>query len=232
MIERNANILNYSGAIEEVTSRGGWVVRMGDSTMTRLPPMERVIDYPFTLSKSYAMDLYLISECRAYIGMQSGIYSIAFMFQRPMILANMASWFYPFPHMQGDIGVLKHVYSKSRKRFLSVREWMSEGLHATSFRELDEDFVLYENDAEELKAAVKEFFDRDGNVEPTPLQREYNELRISRGREILSKPIRPQDGIRDQQQRYRLASQFEPAIGLISEHYLRRNWNRDVRNQT
>jgi putative glycosyltransferase (TIGR04372 family) len=231
MTERNANILNYTEAIEEVTRRGGWVLRMGDSTMKRLPAMERVIDYPFTASKSYAMDLYLISECRAYIGMQSGIYSIAFMFQRPMILANMASWFYPFPHMKGDIGVLKHVYSKSKKRFLSVREWMSLDLHATSFRELDDDFVLHENDPEELTAAVREFFDRNGNGEPTALQREYNDLRISRGREILSKPIRPQDGIRDQHQRYRLASQLEPAIGLVSDEYLRKNWHRDARNQ-
>lgn len=230
MTERNSDILNYSEAIEEVTRRGGWVLRMGDSTMKRLPAMERVIDYPFTASKSYAMDLYLLSECRAYIGMQSGIYSIAFMFRRPMILANMASWFYPFPHMKGDIGVLKHVYSKSKKRFLSVREWMSLDLHATSFRELDDDFVLHENDPEELSAAVREFFDRNGNGEPTPLQREYNELRISRGREILSKPIRPQDGIRDQHQRYRLASQLEPAIGLISDEYLRKNWHGDARN--
>jgi len=72
MDERNASIGNYLEAIREVTSRGGWVVRMGDASMTRLPPMERVIDYPFTPSKSYAMDLYLIAECRAYIGMQSG----------------------------------------------------------------------------------------------------------------------------------------------------------------
>jgi len=61
-----------------------------------------------------------------------------------MVMTNMASWFYPFPHRQGDIGVLKHVYSRSRGRFLSVREWMMESLQATSFRELDEDFELYE----------------------------------------------------------------------------------------
>ena len=30
---RNPNILNYIPAIKEITSRGGWVVRMGDNTM-------------------------------------------------------------------------------------------------------------------------------------------------------------------------------------------------------
>ena len=219
MVERNASILNYSEAIKEVTCRGGWVIRMGDSTMSKLPVMERVVDYPFTPSKSYAMDLYLLSECRAYIGMQSGIYSVAFMFQRPMVITNMASWFYPFPHMPGDIGVLKHVYSKSKKRFLSVREWMSEGLQATSFRELDDDFVLHENTPDELRAAVKECFDRGENVDPTPLQREYNELRISRGHEILSKPIRPQDGIKAAQLLQAILGQTRDLDSLLDEAF-------------
>ena len=34
---RNADIGNYLGAIKEITQRGGWVVRMGDPTMTKLP---------------------------------------------------------------------------------------------------------------------------------------------------------------------------------------------------
>ena len=93
MVERNATIANYVDAIREITAREGWVVRMGDPTMTRLPPMSKVIDYPFTASKSYAMDLYLISECRFYIGMQSGIYDVAMLLQRPMIITNMAGWF-------------------------------------------------------------------------------------------------------------------------------------------
>lgn len=230
MTERNASIANYVEAIREITSRGGWVIRMGDPTMTRLPPMDQVIDYPFTPSKSYAMDLYLISECRSYIGMQSGIYSIAFMFQRPMILANMASWFYPFPHRSGDVGVLKHVYSKSRQRFLSVREWMMEPFNATSFSLLGNDYVLYENEPAELRATVREFLDRGGNGEPTALQREYTELRLSRGRALLEQPIVPHDAFWDMHQRYRLASQLESAVGLISDDFLQKNWARSARN--
>ena len=193
--------------------------------------MERVIDYPFTPSKSYAMDLYLICKCRAYIGMQSGIYDVAMLFQRPMIIANMASWFYPFPHKRGDIGVLKHIYSKSRQRFLSVREWMAEPFNATSFSSLGNDYVLYENDPEELRAAVQEFFDRDGNGDPTLLQHEFNELRLLRGRALLGKPIVADDSFADLHQRYRLASRLESAIGVISDDYLQKNWARDSRKR-
>ena len=127
---RNGSMDNYIGAIEEVTSRGGWVVRMGDASMKRLPAMERVIDYPFTEAKSGLMDVYLISECRAYIGVHSGILSVAMLFQRPIILTNMTNWGVVVPPKKGDIGLLKHVYSKSRNRFLSVREWVAEGPRA------------------------------------------------------------------------------------------------------
>ena len=39
---RNAKIENYTRAIERIVERGGWVIRMGDATMTKLPEMERV----------------------------------------------------------------------------------------------------------------------------------------------------------------------------------------------
>lgn len=228
--ERNASIANYIEAIKEVTARGGWVVRMGDPTMTRLPPMERVIDYPFTRSKSYAMDLYLINECRVFIGMQSGIYDVAMLFQRPAIHTNMASWIFPFPARRGDVGVMKHVYSKSRQCFLSVREWMNEPFKAVFFNAPGDDYVFHENDPAELRAAVREFFDRDGNGEPTPLQRECNELRLSRGRELLNKPIIANNPVYDLYQRYRVASRLDSSIGLISDNYLQKNWTRDARN--
>ena len=68
---RNADILNYVPAIKELINRGFWVVRIGDSTMKRLPNLKNVIDYPFTDFKSSAMDLYLIKKCHFYIGMQA-----------------------------------------------------------------------------------------------------------------------------------------------------------------
>ena len=73
---RNCNISNYIGAIKEITRRGGWVVRMGDPTMTKLPILERVIDYPFTLSRSAVMDLYLLKECSFFIGTSTGIFEL------------------------------------------------------------------------------------------------------------------------------------------------------------
>jgi len=234
--ERNANILNYIGAIKEITSRGGWVVRMGDATMTKLPIMERVIDYPFTEEKSALMDVYLISECRVYIGMMSGIYDVARLFQRPMIMTNMNNWMWTFPINRGDLGVMKHVYSKSKKRFLTVREWLLEPWLAVSFsHKVGDDYVFYENTPSELSTVVKEFFERGDDWELTPLQRQFAELRLRRGKEIISEVMFDPDDIApafhedaanyDVVERYRLASRLDSAVGTLGTEFLQENWD-------
>ena len=42
---RNVNPLDYMKACNVVTQAGGWVFRMGDSSMTKLPQMPQVIEY-------------------------------------------------------------------------------------------------------------------------------------------------------------------------------------------
>jgi putative glycosyltransferase (TIGR04372 family) len=141
--ERNANIMNYIDAIEEVTRLGGWVIRMGDTTMTKLPTMEHVIDYPFTEFKNPLMDVYLISECRVYMGMTTGILDVAVLFQRPLITTNMTAWLYPGLLKRGDTCLFKHVYSKSRNRFLSIREWLAEPFDAQYFLTGGDDYIYF-----------------------------------------------------------------------------------------
>ena len=237
--ERNASIHNYIGAIEEVTRRGGWVVRMGDASMTKLPAMERVIDYPFTKVKSALMDVYLISQCSLYIGMISGIYDVARLFQRPMIMTNMTNWLVAFPQLRSDLGVMKHIYSKSRDRFLTVREWLAEPWDAVAHsHELGDDYVFYENTSDELRAIVTEFFDRGDNWEATPLQRQFNDLRVRRGRELLSETIYSVDDVQlyyrenvveyDVMNRYRLASRLDSAVGMLGSEFLLQNLDSSV----
>lgn len=236
--ERNANILKYIGAIEEITSRGGWVVRMGDASMTRLPVMEQVIDYPFTGVKSALMDIYLISQCRFYIGMVSGIYSVAELFQRPMITMNLCNWLQA-PQKRGDVAIFKHVYSISRKRFLTIPEWLSEPWSAVSYsHKLGEDYVFYENNPDELRAPIREFFNRDNDWRPTELQCKFTKLRILRGREMIGNVLISEKEVTqyfrkdvvnyDLAERYRLASRLDSAIGVLGAEFLEQNWAFDT----
>ena len=217
---RNATIANYFEAIKEITRRGGWVVRMGDASMTRLPQMERVIDYPFTAAKSAMMDLYLIKECRFYIGMLSGILDLAMLFQRPMLVVNMCSWLLAFPPKRSDLGLFKHVYSKKLKRFLSPFEWprLAWGGHSTFSPE--EEYEFHENTPEELRAVVVEYLDRPENWVHSPLQKEFNALRINGARELLRSEFNPGDNFADMLARYRLASRLESVQGTLGAGFL------------
>lgn len=239
--ERNATISNYIDAIKEITGRGGWVVRMGDASMTRLPEIDRVIDYPFTPSKSALMDVYLISQCRLYIGMSSGIYDVARLFQRPMIMTNMNNWLMTYPIKKEDLGIAKHVYSKSRGRFLSLREWIAEPWSAVAFSHpIGEDYVFHENSPDELRAVVKEFFDRGEECEHSEIQMQFDEARRLRGKEIIGGRMFFPENVQpyyrrnvadyDLLERYRLASRLDSAVGCVGGEFLRKNWESNIRN--
>jgi putative glycosyltransferase (TIGR04372 family) len=85
---RQASIDNYLAAIEAVTQRGGWVIRMGDPSMPALPPLPQVIDYVHSSARSPRMDVFLCAECRFFIGTSSGLYTVAYAFGRPVVQTN------------------------------------------------------------------------------------------------------------------------------------------------
>ena len=68
----NADVSTYKDAIEEITRRGGWVIRMGDPTMTKLPEMANVFDYCHSSDRSEWMDIFLCASARFYVGTSSG----------------------------------------------------------------------------------------------------------------------------------------------------------------
>ena len=226
---RNATIANYLPLIREITTRGGWVIRLGDKSMTPLPPMERVVDYPHTSFKSDLMDMYLLSECRFYVGMSSGILDTAFLFQRQMLITNMTNMAIVYPRRSSDRGLPKHLYSKLKKRFLAVREMFDAPFEAQHLHALGEDFEMHENTPEELRDAVVEFMDAiERPVAPTLLQAEANRLRVVRGRLMLERALFS-NHYNDMHNRYRIASRLDSALGSLSRSFLEANWERSSR---
>ncbi|MBF0351751.1 MAG: TIGR04372 family glycosyltransferase [SAR324 cluster bacterium] len=221
---RNADILNYVPAIEEITKRGGWVIRLGDNTMKPLPALKQVIDYPFTPWKSELMDLYLIQECQFYIGSQSGIWDIAVLFQKPLLMPNMCHWTMSYPPKEGDLGLLKHVYSHSRKRFLSVEELFHEPWEAQHFLGIGPDYHMEENTAEEIKTLVLEYLDRSTSIPAeTNFQQAANKQRVAQAKQLFEKQMfdRHRDDIYN---KYRIASRVLGCGGTLGSHFLANYW--------
>ena len=122
---RSAHIEDYIGAIEEITSLGGWVIRLGDRSMTRLRSMPRVIDYAHSPMKSSWMDVFLFATSRFVIGTTSGLSTAVQSFGTPMLITNAIS--NDCQSWPANVEfILKRVYDFRRKRYLSLHETYRE----------------------------------------------------------------------------------------------------------
>lgn len=85
---RNVRAGTYEKAIGKIVEAGGWVVRIGDPTMTPLKGREKVMDAALWPDRPDWFDVYLWSDCRFYIGTQSGPLDAVTAFGKPRVLTN------------------------------------------------------------------------------------------------------------------------------------------------
>lgn len=228
---RNTAISNHLPGIKVITDAGGFVVRLGDATMTPLPQLDRVIDYARSGFKSELMDIYLMSECRFFVGVNSGPLDVIFLFQRPVVLTNLTNWSISYPKREGDLAILKHVYSRSRRRFLSLRELLTAPFDCQCVREIADDFEMVDNNAEEIRDVILEYLQRAGTPNHSERQREFNRGRHQQIRAWLerSEPFWSSDPYDDVVERYRFAP-CAFAKGALGREYVEQNWDVSSRN--
>lgn len=168
---RNADIRTFETAVRAIRTKGGYVVRVGDSTMTPYPSKAGVFDYALNPAKSDWMDIFLCAECRFFIGSTSGLYLVATTFGVPCVLVNWVS-FYPIPWECDNIFLPKLIRrndtsaaflhfselfeAKNRWIYCDGRVLQEHGLHAV------------DNSPEEIHDTVVEMLERlDGRVDWT-----------------------------------------------------------------
>jgi len=230
---RNSSILNYIPAIQAITAANGYVVRLGDPSMVKLPALDRLIDYAHSGDRSEVMDLYLIRECRFFVGTVSGPIEVAWLFQRPVLGTNQIDWISYFPRKAGDRAILKHVYSRANQRFLSLQEVLEHpefSLYGLG-EAYEQDYEVAENSPAELRDAVLEFMEgleAGPGRACSPLQEEFNRRRKLRLREWVVDPgtTFSRDPCEDVIQRYRHAA-ADSFAGALGERFLEANWFRD-----
>ena len=89
--ERNVDPLTYMPMIEHIIhEQGGQVVRVGDPTMTPLPPMDGLIDLSAD-PESFPVEVFAASRARYYIGSESGPVGFACAFKVPAAMTNCMS---------------------------------------------------------------------------------------------------------------------------------------------
>jgi len=84
----DSDVNDYLPAIDRIIAAGGYVIRIGDSTMKPLPIRKGLIDYAHAPNRKKSHDVYVWSKCRFFIGTGSGPMNIPHTFGRPTLYSN------------------------------------------------------------------------------------------------------------------------------------------------
>jgi len=85
---RDSDISSFFLAFKEIVANGGWVIRMGDKSMSPIPKMNNVIDYATSEHKSDWMDIFLCASSAFMLGTSSGLTAVSYIFGRPIAMTN------------------------------------------------------------------------------------------------------------------------------------------------
>lgn len=85
---RDSAISSYIEAVSTITNAGGWVIRMGDTSMEPMPKMKNVIDYAHVYGKTDWLDVFLCAAAKFMIGTSSGLTTVSYTFGVPIAMTN------------------------------------------------------------------------------------------------------------------------------------------------
>jgi len=159
---RNTSITDYFAAIRCITDRGGWVVRVGDPSMTPLPPMPQVIDYAHSTVKSDWMDVFLCGSPRYFIGTTSGLTNVVISFGTPCLLVNCLSNFSQLWNNK-VLFTLKLFWSETENRYLKLEEIVRDPVRSKVFNInalIESGITPLNNSSEDILQGVQEMFTR------------------------------------------------------------------------
>jgi putative glycosyltransferase (TIGR04372 family) len=129
---RNVSIEAYFAAIRAIVERGGWCIRMGDPSMTPLPPMPGVIDYAHSPLRCNWMDVFLCARARFVLGSASGLCVLASVFGVPCAVANQSLPAVALPYGPTDLFIPKLLRSHSGE-YLTLSEILRGPLGGARF---------------------------------------------------------------------------------------------------
>ena len=153
---RDAHIADYSLAIEAIVQAGGWVFRMGDPSMTPLPPMMHVVDYAHSPFRSEEVDILLTAGCRFVVGTASGYLGFPMIYHRPCLVTNVATIGWPLWPTK-DLMLPKLFREKATGRYLTLTQIFEQGLACLHYKQdVPSHLELVDNTPQDLQEGVKE----------------------------------------------------------------------------
>lgn len=159
---RNCTIDSYVPAMREIVDAGGWCIRIGDPSSTRLQALPNTIDYAHHALRTDWLDLYLLAHCRFFMGSSSGPFLVACIFNRPVALANLTPIEVTLPYGYADLGIPKLMHRDGRADRLGFVEMFEHPSSGYRFSEqfAKEGLVLVDNSPDEIRDLASEMLQR------------------------------------------------------------------------
>ena len=157
---RDGNIADYLPAIRSITQAGGWVVRIGDPSMTKMSDIPNVIDCAHKPRRDW-LDVYALGAARFVIGTNSGPVFVAGTFGIPALLSNWAPIGIKSLY-HNTITLPKRLWSQKHNRYLTADEENGEPFSAAEWTQLLDQQQVRQipNSPEEIDAGVDEMMRR------------------------------------------------------------------------
>ena len=174
---RNSDINNYIDSIQYLIENNYKVIRMGKLGKKINFEHKNFIDYPAVDKKEDIFDLYLINKCKFFIGTQSGIIDIAYMFNKPVYTTNMVELYSTFPRKKIDRGIFKKAFFKKKNRKILIDEFLKLPFKYHDPQVQIDDINFIENNPDDILSGLIEFISAiDNNTQPNNRQVEFLRL--------------------------------------------------------
>lgn len=186
---RNTDINNLALSADYLSNKGIITVRMGRYVKEKVK-FGNCIDYANDFYDEL-MDIALMRDCKFFVGDSNGLCVLPMVFNVPCALKNVVPVFSAgwgaYPQNPQNLYIFKKYYSKTKKRFLSLKEMMEVDRIAPHGHDITEKHAelnveVIENSAEEILDLVMEMNARiDGEwietKEDIELQNKYQRIR-------------------------------------------------------
>ena len=223
-IYRNANINNYIEGIKFLLKKELNVIRIGDTPNNKIKfNNKNFLEYSKSNIKSPAMDLYLIKNCKFYIGMQSGVLDTAYLFNKPVLTTNMCELFSSYPRKQEDKGLFKKILTKKGKQ-IKIKDFMNLPYRFHNPENEIKELRFVENTSEEIYESIKEFYFNILNKnEVTNLQKKFNQI-VSARFEKMFYESQDNQSLLSQTDGIKMIRMFKESKGHMLNYYLKINF--------
>ena len=158
---RDNDIQNYMPSANYIVDQGITVLRMGAVVLAPLnEPNPGLIDYATKFRTDFG-DIFLLANCKFFLGDTAGIFGVSAIFNVPCALANIVPYRSAERGLQ-DLFIPKKLWYVDEKRFLALSEIISAGIDLWGKKDQysKTGIEVIENTAEEVLALTQEMHAR------------------------------------------------------------------------